>query len=46
MRIRLDPLRVVNQTGEDDDTEDEEEDEQGEFFGGCAERLDEDLEPR
>lgn len=44
LRIVLGTLRVIDQACEYDDAQDQEEDEQGEFFGGGAERLDQDLE--
>ena len=44
MRIGLDPLRVVDEAGEDDDAEDEEEDEQSQLLGRRPERLYEDFE--
>lgn len=44
LRIVLGTFRVIDQTGEDHDAKDQEEDQQGQFFGGCAERLDENLQ--
>jgi len=42
--IVLSPLRVVDQSGKDDDAENKEEDEEGEFMGARLERLYEDLQ--
>jgi len=42
--IGLQAFAVVNKAGEDDDTQHEEEDEQRQLFGGCFERVDEDLQ--
>lgn len=44
MWIVLSPLRVVDQSGKDDDAENKEEDEEGEFMGARLERLYEDLQ--
>lgn len=44
MRIRLDALRIVDETGEDHDAQDEEEHQQGQLLGRGPERLDEDLQ--
>ena len=44
VRISLQPLAVVDETGEDDDAQHQEEDEQRQFFGRRFERVDEDLE--
>lgn len=44
MGIGLQAFAVVNKAGEDDDTQHEEEDEQRQLFGGCFERVDEDLQ--
>ena len=38
------PLRIVDETGEDDNAEDEEEDQQHQLLGGSSEGLQEDLE--
>ena len=44
MRIGLNPLGVVDETGEDDDAKDQEENEERQLFGRGSKRLDENLE--
>lgn len=44
LRIVLGTLRVIDQAREYHDAEDQEEYKKGQLFGGCAERLDQDLE--
>ena len=44
VRIGLQSLGVVDETGEDDDAQHQEEDEQGQLFGRCFERVDQDFQ--
>ena len=41
----MNPLRIINKRGKDDDAEDEEEHEEEELLGRRLERLQQDLEP-
>ena len=44
-RVDLNPFRIINKRGKDDDAKDQEEDEEHQLLGGRPERLQQDLQP-